>query len=99
MFDMAATDYVFRLFVAGDEPNSRLAKQNLHALCDEYLPGRHHIEVVDVLQDFDAALKAHVMVVPALVVAAPHTAIFYGTLADKSKVLAALALEGGGHQP
>lgn len=95
---MLVIDHVFRLFIAGDEPNSRLARQNLEALCDAHLAGRHRIEVVDVLLDFEAALEAHIVVVPALVMVAPHTATFYGTLTDRSKVLAALALEGVDHQ-
>jgi len=89
---MSAAEYHFRLFVAGDEPNSRLAEQNLRALCGEHLPDRHRIEVVNVLEDFEAALAAHVMVVPAVVVTAPRPVTLFGTLADKTAVLAALAL-------
>jgi circadian clock protein KaiB len=94
---MDAVEYRFRLFVAGDEPNSRLAEQHLRALCATHLPGRHRIEVVDVLEDFEAALAAHIMVAPALLLESPRQATLFGNLADEHKVLAALGLNGAGH--
>lgn len=90
---MVGAEYLLRLFVAGDEPNSRLAEQNLRRLCNDHLAGRHRIEVVDVLEDFESALDANIMVAPALILLKPHAAILYGTLADTPKVMAALALE------
>jgi circadian clock protein KaiB len=83
-------DYFFRLFVAGGESNSRLAEQNLRALCNEHLPGRHQIEVVDVLKDAEKALQAKIMLAPAVAVISPRAMTFYGTLNDKPKILAAL---------
>lgn len=79
---MTPADYQFRLFVAGGEANSRLAEQNLRALCSERLAGRHRIEVVDVLQDFESALQAQIMVAPTLLMVAPWPATFYGTLSN-----------------
>jgi circadian clock protein KaiB len=95
---MIPDEYRFRLFVAGDEPNSRLAEKNLRALCLAYLANRHCIEVIDVLLDFDAALQAQIMVVPALVMLAPRPLTLFGALTDESVVLAALGLEGADHQ-
>ncbi|MEF8699150.1 MAG: circadian clock KaiB family protein [Candidatus Accumulibacter sp. UW20] len=95
---MMPGDYQFRLFVAGGEANSRLAEQNLRALCNERLSGCHHIEVVDVLQDFEAALEARIMVAPTLLMVAPWPATFYGTLSNQAKLLAVLALEGDDHR-
>lgn len=91
-------DVLLRLFVVGDEANSRLAEHNLRALCREYLPDRHRIEVVDVAQDIEAALAGGIIIAPTLLVMAPHRATLYGTLSDKEKVLAALALDGGNHR-
>jgi len=89
---MSTNEYRFRLFVAGNEPNSRLAEQNLRALCQEYLPDRHDIEIVDVLTDFEAALNAQIMVAPAVVMDAPRSVTLFGTLANKAAVMSALAL-------
>jgi len=95
---MSAGEYRFRLFIAGDEPNSSLAEQNLRALCRERLPDRHHIEVIDVLQDFEVALQAQIMVAPAVVMVAPRQVTLFGTLTDEAKVLAALGLKGADHR-
>lgn len=96
---MEAGEYQFRLFVAGDEPNSRLARQNLRALCEAHLAGRHRIEVIDVLQDFKPALSAGIMLAPALIMLAPRRLTLYGTLADTAGVLAELSAEESHHRP
>jgi len=89
---MNAVEYRFQLFIAGDEPNSRLAEQNLRALCQEHLADRHRIEVVDVLHDCEVALAAQIMVAPAVVLTTPRQVTLFGTLADQAKVLAALGV-------
>ncbi len=90
---MSADEYRFRLFIAGNEPNSLLAEQNLRALCAAYLPERHHIEIIDVLQDFEAALQAMIMVAPAVMMVAPYPVTLFGALTDTAKILAALGLK------
>ncbi len=56
------------LFVAGQSPNSNAALANLNAFCQLHLPHRHHLEVVDVLRQPDAALQEGIMLTPTLVV-------------------------------
>ena len=58
----------FRLYVVGDLPNSRCAIQNLHAYCNEHLPGRYRIEVLDVFEVPQRALADHILLTPQLVV-------------------------------
>jgi len=58
----------FRLYVVGDLPNSRRAIENLRAFCEETLPGRHQIEVLDVFEAPERALADHIMLTPQLVV-------------------------------
>ncbi len=94
---MSAEKYFFRLFIAGNEPNSLLAEKNLRALCVVYLPDRHHIEIIDVLQDFETALQAMIMVAPAVVVMAPCSVTLFGALTDTAKILTALGLNETGH--
>lgn len=87
--------YVFRLFVAGNESNSTLARRNLARLCEEHLKGRYQIEIVDVLNDVATALKHHVLVTPTLIVIEPHLEVtVFGNLSDTREVLAALRLIG-----
>jgi circadian clock protein KaiB len=89
---MSASDYRFTLFIAGEEPNSLRAERNLRALCAAHLAGRHQIEVIDVLQDFEAALSARIMVAPAVLMMAPRQLTLFGTLGDEATVLAALGI-------
>jgi circadian clock protein KaiB len=84
-----------RLFVAGDEPNSRQARQNLDSLCREYLDGRTEVEIIDVLKDFRAAVAERVLVTPALIVGTPPSrVVVLGNLNDTARVLAALGIGG-----
>ncbi len=88
-----APAYRLRLFVAGNEPNSGKAQWVLRRLCEQHLKGRYEIQVVDVLQDYQAAIAEHVMAVPTLFVETPKgTAIIIGSLGDEEKVLAGLGL-------
>ncbi len=86
--------YRLRLFVAGEEANSRQARANLQRLCEEYLAGRVEVEIVDVLKDFKAAVAERVVVTPALIVDAPTPrAVVLGNLSDTRRVLAALGIQ------
>ncbi len=84
-----------RLFVAGDEANSVLAKASLDEICSAYPEHDCEIEVVDVLKDFRPALAENILVTPTLIVdrGGARTVIF-GNLSDTGKVLAALQLGG-----
>ena len=85
--------FKFRLYVAGDGPNSTQAVANLHALCREHLPERHEIEVVDVLREQKRALADGVMLTPLLVKLSPApTRKITGTLSRREPVLQALGL-------
>lgn len=85
--------YMLKLYVAGDEQNSRIAQDNLTRICDEYLQGRCRIEKVDVLIDFTTALKDRIFVTPTLVLVAPEPrAMIVGNLVDKERVISALRL-------
>lgn len=85
--------YHFRLFVAGDEPNSRQAQETLKRLCASHLQGQYKIEIIDVLKDYKAALAHNVLFAPTLIILSPppETRII-GSLRDVKKVLGALGL-------
>ena len=63
--------FTFRLYVAGDAPNSTMAIANLKALCREHVPDRHEIEIVDVLREPNRALADGVLLTPMLVRCSP----------------------------
>lgn len=87
--------YVFRLFVAGKESNSALARGNLARFCEEHLKGRYKIEIVDVLEGALTAHKNSVLVTPTLILLKPRPKVtVLGNLSDTRQVLAALRLAG-----
>ena len=87
--------YLLRLFVAGNGTNSKQAVANLHRLCREHLNGRCTIETVDVVKNFQAAVRDNILVTPALILVAPRPRVMVlGNLSDLPKVLAALRLTG-----
>jgi circadian clock protein KaiB len=86
--------FKFRLYVAGDAPNSAQAIGNLAALCSEHLAGRFEIEVVDVFRDPKRALADGVLMTPTLVKLGPlPVRRIVGTLSQTQPVLHALDLE------
>jgi circadian clock protein KaiB len=86
--------FKFRLYVAGDAPNSTLAVTNLLALCRAYLPERHEIEIIDVLREPRMALANGILMTPTLVKLAPAPERqIIGTLSQLEAVLLALGLE------
>ena len=87
--------YLLRLFMAGNGQNSRKALANLRSLCEEHLNGRCTIETVDVVNDFQAAIRDNILVTPALILVAPLPRVtVLGNLSDLPTVLAALRLSG-----
>lgn len=56
-----------RLYVAGQTPKSITAFVNLKKLCDEHLPGRHKIEVIDLMQRPQLAAGDQIVAIPTLV--------------------------------
>jgi circadian clock protein KaiB len=87
----------FRLYVAGDAPNSAAAIANLGGLCREHLPGRHQVEIVDVFREPERALADGVFMTPTLVRLAPGPVQrIVGTLSDARPVLQILEPESSG---
>ncbi len=85
--------YHLLLFVAGGEPNSLKALAALEHLRKMIPEQNCRIEVVDVLQDYSAAVAQRIMVVPALLIESPPPRrLIVGSLADDDKVLASLGL-------
>jgi circadian clock protein KaiB len=83
--------YLLRLYTAGNGPNSHKALANLRRICQEYLEGRYTIETIDVVEDFQAAVRDNILVTPALILVAPlPRVIVLGNLSDQQKVLLAL---------
>lgn len=88
--------FTFRLYVAGKVPNSLQAIANLTALCEEHLPGRHEIEVVDVFLDPARALTESIFMTPTLISVSPFPGCkIVGNLSQTEPILQILGLGPG----
>ena len=86
--------FKFRLYIAGDTPNSAQAVANLKMICRVNLPDRHEIEIVDVFREPKRALAAGIFMTPTLVKLSPlPVKTIVGTLTQTETVLQALELE------
>lgn len=90
---MSSDVFAFRLYVAGDAPNSRQAIANLTQLCETHLPDRYDIEIVDVLLQPKRALTEAVYMTPTLVSDSPYPGHrIVGTLSQTEPILQILGL-------
>ena len=87
-------NFIFRLYVTGEAPNSIRAIGNLNDLCRDHLAGHHEIEIVDLLRDPQKALEDEVLLTPTLVKLSPKPVRkIIGNLNDMAAVLKAIGLE------
>jgi circadian clock protein KaiB len=83
--------YVFRLYVAGTSERSARAIRNAKQLCDENLPGRYELEVIDVFKQTGRAREDQVIAIPTLIKKLPvPLKRFIGDLSDRDVVLVGL---------
>ena len=84
----------FRLFVAGNAPNSAQAIANLGTFCRAHAPDRHEIEIIDVFREPKRALAESIFMTPTLVILAPPPVRrIVGTLSHMQTLLLALGVE------
>ena len=85
-----------RLYIAGETPRSIAALSNLQKICDEHLPGKYSIEVVDLLKNPQLAAGDQILAVPTLVrMLPPPLKKIIGDLSNSERVLVGLDLQPG----
>jgi circadian clock protein KaiB len=85
--------YELRLYVAGQSPKSVTAFNNLKRLCEEHLPGRYHVEVVDLLENPRLAKDDRIVAIPTLVRKLPEPVRkIIGDLSNTERTLVGLQL-------
>jgi len=85
--------YVLQLFVAGTTPNSLRAIQNVRLICEEQLPGRHELEVIDIYQHTGQLAAGQVVVAPTLVRQNPlPVRKLVGDLTSRNRILEGLEI-------
>jgi circadian clock protein KaiB len=86
--------YRLRLYVAGQTPKSISAFANLKRHCEEFLPGRYKIEVIDLMENPHLAAGDQIIALPTLVRKLPEPLKrIIGNLSDKEKFLVGLDLK------
>jgi len=82
-----------RLYTAGQTPKSVLAFNNLKRICEEHMPGRYQIEVIDLLQNPRLAKEDQIVAIPTLVRKLPQPLRkIIGDLSDTERTLVGLQL-------
>jgi len=83
-----------RLYVAGQSPKSMRAFENLKKICEEHLPGKYHIEIIDLLKNPQLAAGDQIVAIPTLVrkLPVPIKSII-GDLSNVERTLVGLDLQ------
>jgi circadian clock protein KaiB len=90
----ASPVWKFRLYIAGDAPQSRVAQSNIEDISRQYLEGQCQIEVIDLLREPQSFLKDDILVTPTLVRYTPEPiCTLIGNLSNRQEVLLALGLK------
>ena len=88
---MDSGPYHLRLYVAGHTSKSMAAMANLKRICEEFLPGRYDIEVIDLVKDPQLAAGDQILAIPTLVRRLPEPLKrIIGDLSNTEKVLVGL---------
>jgi len=79
------------LYVVGTTASSARAIVNVRRMCEEHLPGRYELVVVDLSLDPAAAASAQIIAAPTLVKELPPPMRrFIGDMSDTERILAKL---------
>ncbi|MCW2763416.1 MAG: KaiB protein [Marmoricola sp.] len=85
--------YRLVLYVCGATPHCMLAIKNINDICRTYLSEGTKVEVIDVIQHPEAAVRAQIIAAPTLIKYEPGPERrLIGDLSNTDKVLAALGI-------
>ena len=91
--DQETETWELRLYIAGETPRSVAAFANLKKLCEEHLPGRYQIEVIDLMQNPQLAAGDQIVAIPTLVRKLPEPLRrIVGDLSNTERALVGLQL-------
>jgi circadian clock protein KaiB len=83
-----------RLYVAGQTPKSMTAFANLKRVCEERMPGKYRIEVIDLVQNPQLARGDQILAIPTLVRRLPEPLRrIIGDLSNSERLLVGLDLQ------
>lgn len=89
-----SANWNLRLYVAGQTPRSLSAFKNLKEICEEYLKGKYHIEVIDLMDNPTLARGDQILAIPTLVRKLPQPIRkIIGDLSNTERVLVGLDIQ------
>ena len=89
----ATERYLLRLYVSGATARSLRAIANLKVVCEQYLKGRYHLEVVDIYRRPALVRRDQIVAVPTLIKKLPvPLRLLVGDLSRTEQVLEGLGL-------
>ena len=91
--EVGEEEWILRLYVAGQTPNSLTAFENLKKICEEHLGNRYRIEVIDLIKNPQLARDHQIIAIPTLIRKLPTPVRkIIGNLSNTEKVLVGLDL-------
>jgi circadian clock protein KaiB len=94
LVELVTAKYELTLFVTGASALSGRAVADVRSLCDTYLPGRYHLEVVDVHRNPGLVTSRGVLASPTLIKDLPlPKRVLVGDLSNTKRVLLALDID------
>ena len=94
------SEYTLKLFITGSNPRAEASIANLRRICDEVLHGQYSLEIVDVLENPEAAEDERVLATPTLIKRLPPPLRrVIGDMSDRDKVLLGLEVTPGDLKP
>jgi len=89
----ATERYMLKLYVTGATVRSLRAIANVKAICEQYLKGRYHLEVVDIYRRPELLRRDQIVAVPTLIKKLPlPLRLLVGDLSRTEQVLQGLDL-------
>ncbi|HUR58074.1 MAG TPA: circadian clock KaiB family protein [Opitutaceae bacterium] len=91
---LKSSEWILRLYVAGQTPKSLAAFANLKRICEEHLAGRYRIEVIDLSENPHLAHHDQIVALPTLVRKLPEPIKrIIGDLSNRERVLVGMELQ------
>jgi circadian clock protein KaiB len=86
--------YILHLYVAGMSSKSLQAVENIKRICEEYLPGRYQLDVIDIYQQPLLAKNGQIVAAPTLIKELPlPLRKLIGSMSDTERVLVGLDVQ------
>jgi len=80
--------YILKLFVSGIMQNSVRAIKNLKQICEEHLKDDYELEIIDIYQQPELAIREQIIVIPVMIIKYPlPERRIIGDLSNAEKVL------------